>query len=109
MSAAVTKVKENVNKHVGEMKRWMVERFVSNPPQVCKEQSLLFNFQHMTQVVEEGLNKVAFRELDTLNQIFTTTSLIFWEANNNNSIAVGGSAGLSQDSVAIMMFTVMDT
>ena len=109
MSAAVTKVKENVNKHVGEMKRWMVERFVSNPPQVCKEQSLLFNFQHMTQVVEEGLNKVAFRELDTLNQIFTTTSLIFWEANNNNSIAVGDSAGLSQDSVAIMVFTVMDT
>ena len=52
---------------------------------------------------------MAFRELDTLNQIFTTTSLIFWEANNNNSIAVGDSAGLSQDSVAIMVFTVMDT
>ena len=85
----------------------LVVRDVTNPPEVRKEQSLLFNFQHMTQVVEEGLNRVAFRELDTFR--FSTTFLSCWEANNNNSIAVGGSAGLSQDSVAIMMFTVMDT
>ena len=56
---------------------------------------------------EEGRNKVAFREVDTLHLIFTTTSSSCWEANNN--IAVGESAGLNQDSVAIFMFIGMDT
>ena len=50
---------------------------------------------------------MAFREVDTLHLIFTTTSLLCWEANNN--IAVGESAGLDQDSVAIFMFKGMDT
>ena len=50
---------------------------------------------------------MAFREVDTLHLIFTTTSLLCWEANNN--IAVGESAGLDQDSVATIMFKGMDT
>ena len=66
--------------------------------------NIQFNF--FTQA-EEGPNKVAFREVDTLHLIFTTTSLLCWEANNN--IAVGESAGLDQDSVAIFMFKGMDT
>ena len=50
---------------------------------------------------------MAFREVDTLHLIFTTTSLLCWEANNN--IAAGDSAGLDQDSVATIMLKGMDT
>ena len=54
---------------------------------------------------------MAFRELDTLHPIVTTTfqngCLISYK--NNNIIAVGDSAGLDQDSVAIFMFKGMDT
>ena len=82
-------------------------------PEVSKERVLLLvssglniQFNFFTQA-EEGPNKVAFREVDTLHLIFTTTSLLCWEANNN--IAVGESAGLDQDSVAIFMFKGMDT
>ena len=51
---------------------------------------------------------MAFREVDTLHiTTFTTTSSSCWEASNN--IAVGESARLDQDSVAIFMFIGMDT
>ena len=56
----------------------------------------------------KGQNRVAFRELETSNLIFTTTSC--WETkNNNNNIADWESAGPNQESVAAPMMEVMGT
>ena len=61
----------------------------------------------------KGLNRVAFRELETFYLIFTTTSSICWETNNNNNINLQyrdwDSAGPNQESVASTMMEVMGT